>query len=158
MRANSGKEVRRVFDVVTLHVRALKAEDQDSFDTLLTVLVEAKLENSLKLEWMKYSNEYKLTPPYSELLKFLDTQAQHSESLMQPGRKQYTEQKPAFKPRTSYMAMTENRCPLCKATRHPLYACRVFQRLSHDEKLKKVKEDVFFETRKKTSLRINIAE
>ena len=37
--------------------------------------------------------------------------------------------------------MTENQCSLCKSTRHPLYACRVFQRFSHDAKLKKIKEE-----------------
>ena len=96
--ANSGKEIRRIYDVVTQHARALKADKQDSFDTLLTIIKEAKMENTLKLDWMKYSNEYKLTPPYSELLKFLDTQAQHSESLVQPGRRQYvpSEQKATF--------------------------------------------------------------
>ena len=84
-----------------------------------------------------------MTPPYSELLKFLDTQAKHSESLVQPGRRQYvpSKQKPAFKSRTSYAALTENHCSLCKSTRHPLYACRVFQRFSHDAKLKKIKEE-----------------
>ena len=83
-----GKEIRRIYDV-TQHVRALKADKQDSFDTLLTIIKKAKMENTLKLDWMKYSNEYKLTSPYSELLKFLGTQAQHSESLVQPGRRQY---------------------------------------------------------------------
>ena len=76
IKSNSGKEIRCIHDViVTQHVRALKTDKQDSFDTLLTIMIEAKMENALKLEWMKYSNEYKLTPPYSELLKFLDTQA-----------------------------------------------------------------------------------
>ena len=72
------------------------------------------MENTHKLDWMKYSNEYKLTPPYSELLKFLDGQAQHSESLVQPGRRQYvpSEQKPVFRPKTSYAAMTETHCSL----------------------------------------------
>ena len=37
--------------------------------------------------------------------------------------------------------MTETHCLLCKSTRHPFYACRVFQRLSHDAKLRKIKEE-----------------
>ena len=51
------------------------------------------------------------------------------------------EQKPTYRPKTSYAAMTETHCSLCKSTPHPLYLCRIFQRLSHDSKLRKIKEE-----------------
>ena len=54
MKANSGKEIRCIHDIVTQHVRALKADKQDLFDTLFTIIIEAKIENTLKLDWMKY--------------------------------------------------------------------------------------------------------
>ena len=65
MKSNRGEEIQCIHDVVTQHVRALKADKQDSFDILLTIIIDAKLENTLKLNWVKCSNEYyKLTPPY----------------------------------------------------------------------------------------------
>ena len=37
------KELRRLYDIATQHYRALKAAKQDSFDTVLTVILQQKL-------------------------------------------------------------------------------------------------------------------
>ena len=92
---------------------------------------------------MKHSNDRKLTPPYSELLEFLDNYARSFECVELPKRVQYgtAERKPYSKAKMSYAATTEERCPLCDSTRHQLYECEVFQRYPHETKLKTIKQE-----------------
>ena len=87
MKTGSGPELRRLYDVLVQHIRALMALEQDTLETYLTVVIELKLDEGTKLKWSEYSSERATTPPYEELLKFLDIQVRHCESVMQGVRK-----------------------------------------------------------------------
>ena len=75
------KELRRLYDAVTQHYRALKAAKSDSFDTVLTVILQQKLDEKTRLKWAEFSSEHESVPPCTELLKFLDFQARQPESV-----------------------------------------------------------------------------
>ena len=75
LKNGSGEEICRLHDVANKHVCALKVVKQDSYDSLLMAIVESKLDNSTMKEWLKYSQDQKKTPPYTEILKFLDLRA-----------------------------------------------------------------------------------
>ena len=76
----SDKELRRLYDAATQHYRALKAAKSDSFDTVLTVILQQKLDEKTRLKWAEFSSEHESVPPCTELLKFLDLQARQLES------------------------------------------------------------------------------
>ena len=107
MKADNGKELRRLYDLWNQHIRAIKAFDAYDIDTFLTAIMELKLGEATKLKWMEHSNDSKATPPYTDLLRFMDLQAQHYESAPFE-RKPQPERKPQFErkqqqqcPRTS---------------------------------------------------------
>ena len=60
---------------------AIKASDQYDLDTFLTIVMELKLDEVTRLKWMEFSNDCQTTPPYDEILKLLDLQARHYESM-----------------------------------------------------------------------------
>ena len=88
MKGFSGQKIGHIHDDLNQHIRALKADCQDTLDTTLTITIEDKLDHRLRLKWMEYSDAYKVTPPCTELIKFLDIQAQHSENLPQTSPRQ----------------------------------------------------------------------
>ena len=51
----SDKELRRLYDAATQHYRALKAAKSDSFDTVLTVILQQKLDEKTRLKWEEFS-------------------------------------------------------------------------------------------------------
>ena len=68
------KELRRLYDAATQHYRALKAAKSDSFDKVLTVILQQKLDEKMWLKWEEFSSEHESVTPCTELLKFLDLQ------------------------------------------------------------------------------------
>ena len=81
----SEKELCRLCDAATQHYRALKAANSDSFDTVLTVILQQKLDEKTRLKWAGFSSEHESVPSCTELLKFLDLQARQLESVTQVG-------------------------------------------------------------------------
>ena len=75
MKNGSNKELRRLYDAPTQHYRALKAAKSDSFDTVLTVILQQKLDDKTRLKWAEFSSNNESVPPCTEFLKFLDLQA-----------------------------------------------------------------------------------
>ena len=69
----------------------------------LTIAMELKIDKVTRLKWMEYSNDSQTTPPYSELLKFLNMQAQHFESVT-------SEWKPLTTTHRPYAATIEREC------------------------------------------------
>ena len=72
MKADNGKELRRLYDLWNQHIRAIKAFDAYDIDTFLTAIMEQNLGEATKLKWMEHSKESKTTPPYTNLLRFMD--------------------------------------------------------------------------------------
>ena len=80
-------ELRRLYDAATKHYRALKAAKSDSFDTVLTVILQQKLDEKTRLKWAEFSCEHESVPPCTELLKFLNLYARQVENVTQVGHK-----------------------------------------------------------------------
>ena len=62
MKANNGKELRRLYDLWNQHIRAIKAFNTYDPDTFLTAIMELKLGETTKLKWMEHSNDSTKTP------------------------------------------------------------------------------------------------
>ena len=75
MRADSGRELQRLYNLWNQHIRAIKGFDAYNNNTFLTAVMELKLGETTKLEWMEHSNETKTMPPYMDQLQFMDLQA-----------------------------------------------------------------------------------
>ena len=83
-------------------------------------------------------------PHHSELLKLLDLQAGVSKFTTCKGVKCLIQNMPhkangLLKP--VYLANTFNSCTICSVTKHPLYACRKFRSLSHNQRMVAVKSN-----------------
>ena len=59
------------------HIKAIELSDLYNLDTILTIAMEVKMGEVTRLKWVEYSNDFQKRPLYSELLEFLDSQAQH---------------------------------------------------------------------------------
>ena len=125
MKADNGRELRRLYDLWNQHIKAIKPFDAYDIDTFLTATIELKLGETTKLKWMEHSNDSTKTPPYTDLLKYMDLQAQHFESAPFE-RKQQTA---AYK---SYTAV-EEACVACGKANHPLGNCVKFQSATREE-------------------------
>ena len=54
--------------------------NEDNFETLLTAIVEIKMDLTTMRDWQHSSREHKKVPAYSDLLDFIDLQARDSEN------------------------------------------------------------------------------
>ena len=83
----SDKEPCRHYDAATHHYRALKEAKSDSFDTVLTVILQQKLDEKTRLKWEEFSSNNGSVPSCTEPLEFLDVQAKQLESVSQVGHR-----------------------------------------------------------------------
>ena len=146
VRDGSGRELRRLHDVIQQHVRALKSMEQEPSPSFITSLIELKLDSTTMFEWQRHTQSQNEVPHYCEMLEFLDHRAQASE--MSAPTKGHSKPDPPKRPLThpklvsSFAANHEqssNLCPLCKTERHHLYSCSKFRSLPHETKLATVK-------------------
>ena len=79
LKAHNGRELHKLYNICKQHIGAIKAFNAYDIDTFLVIVMELKLDEVTKLRWIEYSNDSKTIPPHSELLKFLDLQAQYFE-------------------------------------------------------------------------------
>ena len=61
------------------------------FESLLTVILQQKLDNKTRLKWSKFNSDSDNVPPCTENLKFLDFHARQLESVSYTGHKQTSE-------------------------------------------------------------------
>ena len=54
--------------------------DEDKFETLLTGIIELKLDPTTMRNWQRSSREKKEVPPFEDLVEFLDLQAHDTEN------------------------------------------------------------------------------
>ena len=141
LRDGSGRELRRLHDAVQQHTRALKTMGSEP-ESFLTSVIELKLNRDTMFEWQKHTQAQTDTPPYQELLEFIDLRAQASETSQSPSVRKPIHQRmqsltnsktiPSFaslsglKPHSS--------CILCAKERHPLYHCPKFKPMSHEDR------------------------
>ena len=142
LKDNTGRELRRLHDVLQQHLRALKSMDKEPSAPFITSLIEMKLDADTRFEWQKSSQESTDVPHYTELLEFLNLRAQASESTLSEQRRQTDARKhPAMRytSHTSSVSAANNHCVMCKTERHPLYACTRFKALSRDKMIDTLK-------------------
>ena len=120
LKDNTGRELRRLHDILQQHLRALKAMDKEPSAPFITSL---KLDADTRFEWQKSSQESTDVPHYTELLEFLSLRAQASESTS--SEQTDTREHPSFRStsHTSSVSAANNHCVVCKTEKHPLYAC-----------------------------------
>ena len=96
-----------------------------NLETFLTLAMELKLDEVTRLKWMEYGNDSKKACPYSKLLKFLDMQDWHFESVT-------FKRKPLMTTHKFYAAIVdlEEACVVCRKRKHPLDNCRKLQGMS----------------------------
>ena len=141
LKDGTGKELRRLHDVVLQHLRALKAMDYEPSGPFITSVLELKLDTNTMFEWQRRSQESAEVPHFKKLLEFLDMRAQASEvSVPEYGKKPksegYNGRKPFIpsKPIASFAGVADPMatCVVCKSGKHPVYACPKFRSLTHD--------------------------
>ena len=50
-------ELRRLYDAAIQHYRALKAAKNDSFKTVLTMILQQKLDEKTQLKWAEFNSD-----------------------------------------------------------------------------------------------------
>ena len=125
----SDKEIRRLYDAATQHYRALKAAKADSFETLLTVILQQKLDEKTRLKWAEFNSDNDNVPPCTELLKFLDLHARHLESVSLTSHKQTSGSDRKLPVKQSFATSAEDACLACKKHGHHIHTCSVFKGL-----------------------------
>ena len=140
LKNGSGRELRYLHDIVNQNVRAISAMKYDTFESFVTAIIELKLDQTTMFEWQRHTQEDKSIPPCSELLSFLDLRARASENVKQEPPKRVVSGRDKSTPK-SYTVSIDDLCAACKASRHPLFACNVFQALPHAKKLAVVRNN-----------------
>ena len=116
----------------------------------ITSVLELKLDTNTMFEWQKHSQDCVDVPHYQEVLKFINLQAQASESSVSDTSKEQSkdEQLPIRrlnKQVTSMVANTvdshSNNCILCKPNKHPLYTCSWFKSMNHNQRVSIIKSN-----------------
>ena len=68
----SAKELRRLHDVSSQHLQALKVMGYDPSGPFVTSLIESKLDRSTMFERQRYTQENSDVPHYAWILEFID--------------------------------------------------------------------------------------
>ena len=152
LKEGTGKELRRLHDMVQQHLRALRAMDYEPSGTFITSVLELKLNTNTMFEWQKFSQYSPKVLHFWDLLEFVNIQAQTSLATTKKGADVDHRLKTSAKQITSFAASasanSESTCILCKTEKHPLFACHQFKAMSHDEKISTLKsQDLCFVTR-----------
>ena len=136
LKTGSGQELCRLHNLLRQHTRALKTLGQDTLEVYLTAANELKLDDNTKLKWMEYSSNSETTPLYKELLKFLDIQVRHHETVAHS-----IQLVPKVTTRTAYVAGPATPCVACKKENHQLHNCGKFQEMTCDERWEIVRKN-----------------
>ena len=143
LRDGSGRELRRLHDVVLQHLRALKSMEYDPSGPFVTSMLELKLDSATMFEWQKHTQTFTEVPHYQELLEFIDLRARASEASADSGKKSGGGNKKfTGGQRVASFAGTADTtptCVFCKSGKHPLYMCIKFKNLPHDKMLSTLK-------------------
>ena len=143
IKEGSGREQRRLLDVVQQHLRTLKTLGCDLHvpGQFVTSMIELKLDTDTLFEWQKHTQDEANVPHFQALLDFIDLRAQASEVSCTALKKST----PFSKRPTSRVAAhattqdSNGSCPVCVTEKHLLYVCTKFKAMPHDDKLQAVK-------------------
>lgn len=132
----SGRELRRLHDMMLQHLRALKAMDYEPSGPFITLFLELKLDTNMLFEWQTHSQDSGEVPHFQKLLEFINLCAHASEVTSECGKKNKCDtqfvKKTASRPVASFAGAADwvTNCMSCKSGKHPLCACPNFRALS----------------------------
>ena len=93
--------------------------DEDNFETLLTDIIELRLEQTTMRDWQSSSREHREVPPFEDLQDFLHLQARDTEnSVHKVVKKCPTASNPGERTTKSYTTSVEDTCAACKKDNH----------------------------------------
>lgn len=143
LKDGSGRELRRLHDVINQHMRAITAMTDNSLEAFVTSIIETKLDRTSMFAWQDYSHESRQVPSYEKLLEFLDRRAQATENTVRESERKRSGTAPERKisSKLSYATNVEETCIACKSAKHPLYGCKAFKGFPHSKKLELVREN-----------------
>ena len=137
LKEGNGKEIRKLHDCVTQHLRALKAMGHEPSGPFVTSALELKLDQTTMFEWQRYSQSIEGLPHFDKFLDFLNSRAQSTESTFVEPKRLVSTRSTRSSAVTSHVTTTtggsSGQCVLCQPTKHPLYACPRFKAMSHGE-------------------------
>ena len=115
----------------------------ETFASLVTSILELKLDHSTMFEWQRHTQDSNQVPNFDVLLDFLDLRARAGENATREGERRRQAPPPDKKAATrpSYTANIEEYCLACKKAKHPIYGCRVFSDLPHAQKVTIVRDN-----------------
>ena len=141
LKEGNAKVIRCLHDALLQHNRALKAMNEDKFETLLTGIIELQLDPTTMRDWQRTTRENKEVPIFEDLLDFLDMQAHDTEnSVRDVEKKRPTASNPGKRTTKSYTASVDDSCVACKNDYHPLYGCKLFIALLPDKRMQLVQD------------------
>ena len=151
LKEGNAKELRRLHEVLSQHLRALKAMKHEPSGAFITSLIQLKLDQNTMFEWQKHSQGEKDVPHYDKLVQFLEMRAIAAESCTRettrrPGSSKtmayLTKEDNLSKKETSYSEASTTKtmstthggisCPICKVSKHLLYYSPKFKALPID--------------------------
>ncbi len=149
LKEGNGKELRHLHDTAQQHVRALKTMGHEPSGSFITAVLEMKLDKETTFEWHKHSHESTDVPHFRELLEFINSRAQASETSVSESRKPAggdgRRSSSAGRSLSSFAANASlsgtDPCVYCKVGKHPLYSCGKFRALTHDSMLAVVRDN-----------------
>ena len=89
LKDSSGKELRRLYDTLQQHLRALRAMEYGPSNSFVTSIIELKLDADTMFEWQKHSQTKADVPDYQDLLDFIDLRVQASETSIPASAKKH---------------------------------------------------------------------
>ena len=143
LKEGNGRELRRLHDTVSQHLRALKAMKLEPSGPFVTAILELKLDQGTMFQWQSHSQDQKDVPHYQALLNFLDLRAQASETAPLKTERLYRDNPVVKRPlqqKPSYPVEVQDICVACKTGKHPLYTCMRFRALPHPQMMGIVKD------------------
>ena len=139
----SGKELRRLRDICSQHLQALKAMKYEPSGAFVTALLEMKLDRSTMFEWQRHTQENLDVPHYADILEFIDLLARASKAVFRESPKGHSQPQPSKSStqiRTSYVVNVDTACISCGVWKHPLYVCRKFRSVSLEKRMNLVRK------------------
>lgn len=138
-------ELRKLFDNVNKHLRALKTlgEDTESWDRLIIYVTSGKFDNTTRRDWESYKYEGDL-PTMKDLEAFLRQKCEILEKLEVSNEKvKQAHPKSRFSTSSSMVANTSVQnnlaCYFC-GKNHPMYKCELFLKLNVVDRIAEVRK------------------
>lgn len=139
----SAAGLRQLNDGVFEYLKCLNAlgEPTDKWDSLLIYLIFTKLDRYTAREWEKIRTSEKEKPTLVQLQQFLMTRAEFLENVdASSGNANKHENKPRQSKVTLLSSNSKGACNFCSNSKHLIYNCPDFIKLSVQNRIQKVNE------------------